>query len=134
MFILISPDDVNFIAFSNNISKICAKAYSSLKVFLFSTSLFKVNSKPLFSISFLCVSITYSTIFKKLKVLKENIPDNNAKFYVSFQFYSFSENIDYLLNIWAFRTLRLFKNTYETIEKENPDFIFIHNDDRILVF
>lgn len=35
--------------------------------------------------------------------------------------------IDYLLNIWALRTLRLFKNTYETIEKENPDFIFIHN-------
>ena len=35
--------------------------------------------------------------------------------------------IDYLFNNWAFRTLRIFKNTYKTIEQENPDFIFIHN-------
>ena len=35
--------------------------------------------------------------------------------------------IDYLFNNWAFRTLRLFKNLYKTIEKERPDFIFIHN-------
>ena len=35
--------------------------------------------------------------------------------------------LDYPLNIWPIRTLRVFKNLYETIEKENPDFIFIHN-------
>lgn len=35
--------------------------------------------------------------------------------------------IDYLINNWVFRTLRIFKNLYKTIEAENPDFIFIHN-------
>ena len=35
--------------------------------------------------------------------------------------------IDYLHNNWAFRTLRVFKDLYKTIEAEKPDFIFIHN-------
>lgn len=35
--------------------------------------------------------------------------------------------LDYPFNIWPIRTLRIFKNLYKTIEKENPDFIFIHN-------
>lgn len=35
--------------------------------------------------------------------------------------------IDYKHNNWAYRTLRVFKNLYQTIENEKPDFIFIHN-------
>lgn len=34
--------------------------------------------------------------------------------------------LDWLANIFLFRILRLYKNTYKTIELENPDFIFIH--------
>lgn len=35
--------------------------------------------------------------------------------------------LDYPINIWPIRVLRVFKNLYQTIEKEKPDFIFIHN-------
>ncbi|MBE7039553.1 MAG: glycosyltransferase family 4 protein [Ruminococcaceae bacterium] len=35
--------------------------------------------------------------------------------------------IEYVYNIPLFHTLRLYKNTYETIEKYAPDIIFIHN-------
>lgn len=34
--------------------------------------------------------------------------------------------LDWKLNIWAFRTLRIYKNFYKTLEAEKPDFLFIH--------
>lgn len=34
--------------------------------------------------------------------------------------------MDWIHNDWACRTLRIFKNTYRTIEDEKPDFLFIH--------
>ena len=35
--------------------------------------------------------------------------------------------LDYPINNWAIRTLRVFKNLYNTLQEEDPDFIFIHN-------
>ncbi len=34
--------------------------------------------------------------------------------------------LDWLSDNWICRNFRLYKNTYETIEKEKPDFLFIH--------
>lgn len=34
--------------------------------------------------------------------------------------------LDWILNIWAFRILRVYKGLYKTLEEENPDFLFIH--------
>lgn len=34
--------------------------------------------------------------------------------------------LDWKFNIWAFRTLRIYKDLYKTLENEKPDFLFIH--------
>ena len=52
----------------------------------------------------------------KIVEKEEYINDNNVKIV----------RLDWLINIWAFRTLRIYKNFYKKLEYEKPDFIFIH--------
>ena len=34
--------------------------------------------------------------------------------------------LDWLINLWSFRTLRIYKDLYKTLEDEKPDFLYIH--------